>query len=696
MRAEEYIHYLKLFRANPVGFTLNVTNKFFLMFMEVISVRLRNWKKPAPGECLDGKRILIIRHGGIGDLLFISSILKEIKFRYPTSHIALMTRISYHALFANFQFADEILNHAWPNIFKLFQYDFVIFLDRSIEIDPDAERMNVYDLFAEKYFAMPIEEAGKKRPVINCIPDNRHYIRSVFPFIEDGNINIAVQIRAGSPVRTPSAKFYADTLSLLANSLPYSRIFILEERSNAHYAETVRAMIQEKTKNKMDIYNFGFYSRDINDLTAMISFMNLIIAPDSSVTHIAAGMGIPTIGIYGPFPADLRVRYYDSTVAVDAPYQCAPCFTHGHRPCPQAEKQGINNSPCFDQIDRQSVVEEAKGLIAASAHPGYGADLIRAFHDFLNDSKALNLWRSAKKVYVIAPARSCSTILTQYLNIHPEIKIFNEALWDKIFIKNYSSIDRLAHFCTQDKEKTQVLIEYYHANPHMEFEDLLGFLCSCNPQLWKMVQTGKVIGNKDPFFHRDICDTTQLIEYLAQRGWHFIGIVKTRPYQFIPSMERLKEVHPERKKVKDLYRELDYYAERLAEITYRYGLLDSRRILMKTYDEFVNQGSSIFNEFAYFLTQNHDIDLSGASPESIKKKIGANLSNRYLGSTNFIYDQSGLLPHHLSILEPIRDKNKDVDLAEYIRDRNELERWETALSKLDRVLKQMNACNMPC
>ena len=45
-----------------------------------------------------------------------------------------------------------------------------------------------------------------------------------------------------------------------------------------------------------------------------------------------------TLILAGPFPGTVRTKYYPNCVTLEAKRHCAPCFTHGHRPCPDALK----------------------------------------------------------------------------------------------------------------------------------------------------------------------------------------------------------------------------------------------------------------------------------------------------------------------------------------------------------------------
>ncbi len=331
--------------------------------MERVSVTFRNWKK-LDWSNLDHKSVLIIRHGGIGDILFISPFIKKIKIKSPTTHVTFMTRINYHELTKDIKHIDKTINHAWPNVFALFVHDYILFLDNSIEKDPDAEKKNVYDLFAEKYFFQPLSDI-EKCPVLSAHSAN------TLGSINNWNtkITIGLQLKSGSPIRTPSQEFWLRTASDLLQIFPNALIVLIAE----HREESSSQTLLDKIHNlhpRARIYNFATYSRSIKDLTNLINRLDLVIAPDSSVIHIAAAFHTPAIGIYGPFPGALRTKYYPDNITLDAPVQCGPCFTHGHSPCKKLHNDG-HSSACFDHIPSADITEAAKTLLSNKRHPYY-------------------------------------------------------------------------------------------------------------------------------------------------------------------------------------------------------------------------------------------------------------------------------------------------------------------------------------
>jgi ADP-heptose:LPS heptosyltransferase len=86
-----------------------------------------------------------------------------------------------------------------------------------------------------------------------------------------------------------------------------------------------------------------------------MNYSKLVIAPDSSFVHIAAGLSIPVIGLYAPFAAEVRMSTYPNCDWIQpkkdddriCSYGGRRCFLHGNK-CPV----NINlASPCFYNID---------------------------------------------------------------------------------------------------------------------------------------------------------------------------------------------------------------------------------------------------------------------------------------------------------------------------------------------------------
>lgn len=330
--------------------------------MRWFSVRFRDFKRPDFSQT-SGKRLLVVRHGGVGDLLFITPIIRKIKTCHPNWQITLMTRWYNFELFQRVPYLDRLINHAWPNIFALFTYDYVVLLDKSVECDPLAEQTNIYDLFSEKYFGIRLDN-DEKLPVICWDQGGSNELKSEIPLLRQSNIRkVGIQLRAGSPVRTPSQDFWIRLVRSLLTADQSLVVFLLVERRFADYAQKLTEQFMAEPALFQRIVNMGDHAAGLPRLIDMIWSMDAVVAPDSSVAHLSAGLGVPVIGIYGPFPGELRVKYYKGSRFFNAPTLCAPCFTHGHLPCRVATEQSKSNSPCFDELNMEELARSVLSIV---------------------------------------------------------------------------------------------------------------------------------------------------------------------------------------------------------------------------------------------------------------------------------------------------------------------------------------------
>lgn len=324
--------------------------------MAVFSILFRKFKPFNPMN-LHRKSLLVLRSGGIGDVLFITPILKELKSKAPTLCISMMTEAT--EVVTRLPFIDRVIPYSIPHFLNLFTHDYVVFLDQSIEIDPDAKTMNIYDLFSEKYFSFKL--SGIKKPVVS-FNNKLESLSLQYPALLSTSVKLGIQLKAASPVRTPSQAFFKDLVLALATDHPDAEFFLLGSPSQNSYIQSVSDAVHQ-IDPAVKLHNSGNYKSDYHDLTTLIASMNVIIALDSSVVHIAAGLDVPTIGIFGPFPSRIRSLYYPNTISFDAVFPCAPCFTHGHRPCRMARLQHRESSPCFDSLSIPKLAEAVNGLL---------------------------------------------------------------------------------------------------------------------------------------------------------------------------------------------------------------------------------------------------------------------------------------------------------------------------------------------
>ncbi|HQR04001.1 MAG: methyltransferase domain-containing protein [Proteobacteria bacterium] len=335
-----------------VDLFFRITNRLFVFFITALGFLWREKKRFNPAAT-DGRKLLVVRHGGLGDLLFISPIIAEMKLRYPDLRIDLMTHPGNHAVFQGHPGLGHLIQHRWPDFHRLFGYDYIIFLDGVIELDAEAKTRNIYDLLSEKYFGITLPPERKK-PIISLSLSAQHQLLGTLDPLKTPSPKIGLQLCANSPVRTPDIPVWTKVVSRILSHMPDAALFLSTDARHQPVAEQLVALIR-KSHPDVSLTLTAAATPTVESLVALVSLMDLVVAPDSSMSHMAAAFDIPALGIYGPFPSALRTKYYRNAIPIDVKADCAPCFTHGHWPCKKAKEQNRINSPCFDSLEEWEI-----------------------------------------------------------------------------------------------------------------------------------------------------------------------------------------------------------------------------------------------------------------------------------------------------------------------------------------------------
>lgn len=96
---------------------------------------------------------------------------------------------------------------------------------------------------------------------------------------------------------------------------------------------------------------------DLLDLAALLSRARLVVAPDGGAFHLAAALGIPVVGLYGPSdPTQSGPRGAPFRVATH-PVECAPCLLS------RCKWSGEDERKCLTRLEPESVAHAVRELI---------------------------------------------------------------------------------------------------------------------------------------------------------------------------------------------------------------------------------------------------------------------------------------------------------------------------------------------
>lgn len=347
-KGEKYIMSLNVFKQ------LWCDPKTHIQLLKPSDIKFKNIYKSYRGHDLTNKKVLFMRHGGIGDLLFINPFAIYLQKKYPSCKIAFCSGHKYRPMLENWDFISDI--YSAPMKFSDFtKYDYHVIFEGTIERNEEAEHVNVYELFnnwleldVPKEEMIPYQKS--KNVMLTYCRDILHYNWN----LKEKDF-ILLQTTASSPIRTPSLEIWTKIINKL--TAKGHNIVLSDSKPKKEIVDKLIAMLDHKDK----VFNFAEYSNAIDDGIAMIDLSKLVIAPDSSGTHIAASLNIPMVGIFGSFEGHVRLTTYKNADWIDAKRECTPCYKHGYMPC-EFTSDGYHPL-CFDNINENEVLEKVERLL---------------------------------------------------------------------------------------------------------------------------------------------------------------------------------------------------------------------------------------------------------------------------------------------------------------------------------------------
>lgn len=335
---------------------LHADPRYGAKFLIPAKIKFKNVYRAYRGHDLTDKTLLVFRTGGIGDLLFIQPNLIYLKEKYPSCTIKFACGPQYQSMVETWDCVDEVLDLPFK-LKELNDADYHALFEGVIERCTLAHRENAYNLFS-RWMGLDLSDE-LLIPTQSAKPDKVKYCYEKLDEwgVVPGNF-ILTQLRASSPIRTPRPEFWANIINSLAER-GHNILITDNPRQADHVDEFIKKYIKDQFKNR--VFNFCRFSLSLDYSIALASIAQCVIATDSAMNHIAASLDVPCYGVYGPFPAHIRLTTYPKAKWIDATRKCSPCFIHGHTPCPEAKQDGF--SPCYDELDITKIVTEVEELI---------------------------------------------------------------------------------------------------------------------------------------------------------------------------------------------------------------------------------------------------------------------------------------------------------------------------------------------
>ena len=324
--------------------------------------------------------LLLIRPGGIGDSVLLAPSIQSIKNSYPSANITILAELRNAGIFSLIPGVDKLLCYDRPR--EMFQallsrYDVVI----------DSEQWHRLSAVVARFVSAPVKIGfgtnERRRMFTHTIPYSHDDYESVsFAHLLEALGIGAEVVDVGVPFLTiPVAdSVYASKLLGLFHDKLFVTIFpgasIPERRWGADRFRLVTETLSifgikivvvggKEDRKQGEVISGGGLTLNLAGMTtlpetaAVIQKSALLLSGDSGVLHIAAGLGVPTVSLFGPGRAKKWAPRGERHIVINKELPCSPCTTFGNTP-PCA-----NSVRCMSNITVDEVVNAVISLLSS-------------------------------------------------------------------------------------------------------------------------------------------------------------------------------------------------------------------------------------------------------------------------------------------------------------------------------------------
>lgn len=329
---------------------------------------------------LDIRSLLIIRPGGIGDALLLASSVNALKKNFPQVHITFLAELRNAGVFNLIPDVDKVLRYDNPGeFFKTLQgrYDVVI----------DTEQWHRLSAVVARLVRAPIKigfDTNERRRMFTHgirYDQNAYEPDNFLALLEPLEINSKGNIGTASLLLPPQAVINASKLLQPLCSDVYVVIFpggsIKEKRWGAERFSLVSKQLAENGYRIVVVG--GREDREAGDMIAGAGGLNLagmttlaetaaviarsclVISGDSGVLHLAVGLDILTVSLFGPGNAAKWAPKGEKHIVLNHKLSCSPCTRFGTTPpCPNGVSCMVAITP--DEVVAASLSQLKRGL----------------------------------------------------------------------------------------------------------------------------------------------------------------------------------------------------------------------------------------------------------------------------------------------------------------------------------------------
>jgi ADP-heptose:LPS heptosyltransferase len=316
---------------------------------------------PKSLSCVDditsGSKLLLLKNGGIGDHVLFTCILKFLRENRLKRgvEIYLAVQRDMFPIYGGLRYIDELIS--LPVLLSQFvEADYLVeFAVKWVKpVGPGYDLIDYYmqclglsPRLIDKRIGVIPEAVGESRSIVRLFDwIRKEYRKKAIVLL---NWNASSHIKSFPPFLYNGLARHSDQAVFL----------VVHPRGQG--AEVEAAI----NRYQLPAINVSPLMCSLYDYFTAVRMSDAVACADTSMYHIAAAYGKPSLIVFGP-TYSILTRNYPMCKVVDADYSgrycCSPCGrTKGN--CPEADVLGTPYSPCLMSVDRHRIADQMEGLI---------------------------------------------------------------------------------------------------------------------------------------------------------------------------------------------------------------------------------------------------------------------------------------------------------------------------------------------
>lgn len=255
--------------------------------------------------------LLIVHVGGFGDQLLLTPCLREIARLRPNRRLLISCFPQHEQVFYGLPYVDGFIPYPIP-LEIIPTGCTTVSLESAHSRHADRNTLHMTDLYAAM---LGLPDFADKKSELRLTKEELEWPEMMFA--KNDKKRLAIQLQAGHQCRTYPAENVREVVERMLRK--GWEVFLLGQRGEYY------------VKVQGNLHDLSDCNPTWRQSAAFLTTCDCVLGPDSSMIHAAGALGVPAVGLYGPFPWEIRTAYSPSILAVQGRGECAPCF-HSSNP----------------------------------------------------------------------------------------------------------------------------------------------------------------------------------------------------------------------------------------------------------------------------------------------------------------------------------------------------------------------------